>query len=162
MPLTAWTRWPHHLSFREPRVCTYICIKVTTGINFRIASSLLPSSLSPPARSTSRSTVRHRNYLPEASTDSDVLIDADLAGKPFFPGLIEYMNSGPICAMVWEGRDAVKTGRGTSHTNPSLRTAHADQTTSSHPRRHQPPCLFPRHHPWRLRHRRRPQRLPRL
>lgn len=39
-------------------------------------------------------------------------IDADLAGKPFFPGLIEYMNSGPICAMVWEGRDAVKTGRG--------------------------------------------------
>ncbi|KAF5012434.1 hypothetical protein FDECE_1486 [Fusarium decemcellulare] len=36
---------------------------------------------------------------------------ADLAGKPFFPGLIEYMNSGPICAMVWEGRDAVKTGR---------------------------------------------------
>ncbi|KAI5854152.1 nucleoside diphosphate kinase [Tricharina praecox] len=36
---------------------------------------------------------------------------ADLAGKSFFPGLIEYMNSGPICAMVWEGRDAVKTGR---------------------------------------------------
>lgn len=24
------------------------------------------------------------------------------------------MGSGPICAMVWEGRDAVKTGRGTS------------------------------------------------
>jgi hypothetical protein len=23
------------------------------------------------------------------------------------------MSSGPICAMVWEGRDAVKTGRGT-------------------------------------------------
>ncbi|CEJ89760.1 Putative Nucleoside diphosphate kinase [[Torrubiella] hemipterigena] len=36
---------------------------------------------------------------------------ADLKGKPFFPGLIEYMGSGPICAMVWEGRDAVKTGR---------------------------------------------------
>ncbi|RFU81227.1 nucleoside diphosphate kinase [Trichoderma arundinaceum] len=36
---------------------------------------------------------------------------ADLKGKPFFNGLIEYMNSGPICAMVWEGRDAVKTGR---------------------------------------------------
>ncbi|KAK7421327.1 nucleoside diphosphate kinase Ndk1 [Neonectria punicea] len=36
---------------------------------------------------------------------------ADLNGKPFFNGLIEYMNSGPICAMVWEGRDAVKTGR---------------------------------------------------
>lgn len=38
-------------------------------------------------------------------------LDADLKDKPFFPGLIEYMSSGPICAMVWEGRDAVKTGR---------------------------------------------------
>ncbi|OAA41701.1 nucleoside diphosphate kinase A [Metarhizium rileyi] len=36
---------------------------------------------------------------------------ADLKGKPFFDGLIQYMLSGPICAMVWEGRDAVKTGR---------------------------------------------------
>ncbi|KAI0143723.1 nucleoside diphosphate kinase [Xylariaceae sp. FL1272] len=36
---------------------------------------------------------------------------ADLKDKPFFGGLVEYMNSGPICAMVWEGRDAVKTGR---------------------------------------------------
>ncbi|KZF20313.1 NDK-domain-containing protein [Xylona heveae TC161] len=35
----------------------------------------------------------------------------DLKEKPFFPGLITYMLSGPICAMVWEGRDAVKTGR---------------------------------------------------
>ncbi|TQN65356.1 Nucleoside diphosphate kinase [Colletotrichum shisoi] len=36
---------------------------------------------------------------------------ADLKDKPFFGGLIQYMLSGPICAMVWEGRDAVKTGR---------------------------------------------------
>ncbi|KAF2113744.1 nucleoside diphosphate kinase [Lophiotrema nucula] len=36
---------------------------------------------------------------------------ADLSDKPFFPGLIAYMGSGPVCAMVWEGRDAVKTGR---------------------------------------------------
>ncbi|KAH7152058.1 nucleoside diphosphate kinase [Dactylonectria estremocensis] len=36
---------------------------------------------------------------------------ADLSDKPFFAGLIQYMSSGPICAMVWEGRDAVKTGR---------------------------------------------------
>jgi len=35
----------------------------------------------------------------------------DLSDKPFFPGLIKYMGSGPICAMIWEGRDAVKTGR---------------------------------------------------
>ncbi|CAG8900318.1 unnamed protein product [Penicillium egyptiacum] len=36
---------------------------------------------------------------------------ADLATKPFFKGLVSYMLSGPICAMVWEGKDAVKTGR---------------------------------------------------
>jgi len=36
---------------------------------------------------------------------------ADLKEKPFFPGLVSYMASGPIAAMVWEGRDAVKVGR---------------------------------------------------
>ena len=36
---------------------------------------------------------------------------ADLAGKPFFPGLVKYMASGPVVAMVWEGLDVVKTGR---------------------------------------------------
>merc|ERR1711988_803230 len=36
---------------------------------------------------------------------------ADLSGKGFFAGLIEYMNSGPICAMVWEGKNVVKMGR---------------------------------------------------
>ncbi|XP_008313109.1 nucleoside diphosphate kinase-like [Cynoglossus semilaevis] len=36
---------------------------------------------------------------------------ADLKEKPFFPSLIEYMSSGPVVAMVWEGKGAVKTGR---------------------------------------------------
>ncbi|ORX37839.1 putative nucleoside-diphosphate kinase [Kockovaella imperatae] len=35
----------------------------------------------------------------------------DLSSKPFFPRLIEYMMSGPVVCMVWEGLDAVKTGR---------------------------------------------------
>ena len=35
----------------------------------------------------------------------------DLNDKPFFPGLIKYMASGPVVAMVWQGLDAVKTGR---------------------------------------------------
>ena len=35
----------------------------------------------------------------------------DLANKKFFPGLIEYMTSGPVCAMVWEGVDVVREGR---------------------------------------------------
>merc|ERR1712110_56185 len=43
----------------------------------------------------------------------------DLKGKGFFNGLIEYMNSGPICAMVWEGKNVVKMGRMTlGETNP--------------------------------------------
>jgi len=53
---------------------------------------------------------------------------SDLSDKPFFKGLVTCMKSslplrpeltsysdmlsGPIVAMVWEGRDACKTGRG--------------------------------------------------
>merc|ERR1711973_548960 len=36
---------------------------------------------------------------------------ADLSSKPFFGGLVKYMASGPVVAMVWEGLNAVKTGR---------------------------------------------------
>merc|ERR1711983_669146 len=36
---------------------------------------------------------------------------ADLAKRPFFPGLVKYMDSGPVVAMCWEGDGAVKTGR---------------------------------------------------
>eukprot|EP00004_Rigifila_ramosa_P022436 TRINITY_DN611_c0_g1_i1.p2 TRINITY_DN611_c0_g1~~TRINITY_DN611_c0_g1_i1.p2 ORF type:complete len:214 (+),score=57.24 TRINITY_DN611_c0_g1_i1:42-644(+) len=35
----------------------------------------------------------------------------DLKAKPFFAGLVKFFSSGPIVAMVWEGRDAIKTGR---------------------------------------------------
>merc|ERR1712080_800453 len=36
---------------------------------------------------------------------------ADLSKKPFFPGLVKYMASGPVVPMVWEGLNVVKTGR---------------------------------------------------
>jgi nucleoside-diphosphate kinase len=36
---------------------------------------------------------------------------ADLSSKGFFKGLIDYATSGPVCAMIWEGDNAVKTGR---------------------------------------------------
>jgi len=32
----------------------------------------------------------------------------DLSSRPFFPKLVEYMLSGPVVCMVWEGKDAVK------------------------------------------------------
>ncbi|GJZ76956.1 nucleoside diphosphate kinase [Tanacetum coccineum] len=36
---------------------------------------------------------------------------ADLSSKPFFNGLVEYIVSGPVVAMVWEGKGVVLTGR---------------------------------------------------
>jgi len=35
----------------------------------------------------------------------------DLKSKPFFPSLIKYFSSGPVVAMVWEGRDVIVGGR---------------------------------------------------
>lgn len=35
----------------------------------------------------------------------------DLKSKPFFPKLINYMLSGPVICMIWQGREVVKTGR---------------------------------------------------
>jgi len=32
-------------------------------------------------------------------------------GKPFYPGLLEYMGSGPVLAAVWQGRQVVQAGR---------------------------------------------------
>jgi len=34
-----------------------------------------------------------------------------LASKPFFNDLVDYASSGPICAMVWEGNDAIDACR---------------------------------------------------
>lgn len=36
---------------------------------------------------------------------------AGLKSKPFFPGLVKYFSSGPVVVMVWEGKDAITTGR---------------------------------------------------
>lgn len=36
---------------------------------------------------------------------------AALSEKPFYPALVDFISSGPVCAMVWEGEDAVSTAR---------------------------------------------------
>ncbi|WOL16697.1 nucleoside diphosphate kinase 1 [Canna indica] len=36
---------------------------------------------------------------------------SDLAAKPFFGSLVDYIISGPVVAMVWEGKNVVATGR---------------------------------------------------
>jgi nucleoside-diphosphate kinase len=57
-----------------------------------------------------------------------VIIDRDLAerhyaehrGKPFFAGVIDFITSAPVVAMVWEGDDAVAQVRSMmGATNPS-------------------------------------------
>ena len=45
---------------------------------------------------------------------------ADLSAKPFFSGLVDYIISGPVVAMIWEGKNVVLTGRKIiGATNPS-------------------------------------------
>lgn len=40
-------------------------------------------------------------------------------GKPFYEKLVDYITSGPVVAMVWEGQDAVSAARATmGATNP--------------------------------------------
>lgn len=34
-------------------------------------------------------------------------------GKPFFPGLVKFITSSPVLAMVWEGKDSVRVVRNT-------------------------------------------------
>lgn len=45
---------------------------------------------------------------------------AEHVGKPFFPGLVEYITSGPVVAMVLEGKDVVASVRAMNGaTNPA-------------------------------------------
>jgi nucleoside-diphosphate kinase len=40
--------------------------------------------------------------------------------RPFYNSLVEYITSGPVVAMVWEGKDAIQTVRNTMGvTNPT-------------------------------------------
>ena len=32
------------------------------------------------------------------------------AQRPFYPGLVKFLSSGPVVAMVWEGKDVIKCG----------------------------------------------------
>jgi len=36
---------------------------------------------------------------------------SELRDKPFFPDLVDFISSGPVVAMCWEGKDVVRTAR---------------------------------------------------
>ena len=41
-------------------------------------------------------------------------------GRPFYDDLVNYITSGPVVAMVWEGKDAIKAARNSiGATNPA-------------------------------------------
>ena len=41
-------------------------------------------------------------------------------GRPFYDDLVNYITSGPVVAMAWEGKDAIKAARNTiGATNPA-------------------------------------------
>lgn len=90
-----------------------------------------------PPLSTSRN-VSEEAYLRLLAVLNRLYTDyEDLKGKPFFPGLIKYMNAGPVVGMVWEGLDAVKTGRAIlGATNPLASAPGNDRLLfmSIHPR----------------------------
>ena len=45
---------------------------------------------------------------------------SDLSAKPFFSSLVDYIVSGPVVAMVWEGKNVVAVGRSIiGATNPA-------------------------------------------
>lgn len=46
---------------------------------------------------------------------------AEHQGKPFYPGLIAFITSGPVAAMVWEGREAVTVVRALMGTTDPLK-----------------------------------------
>jgi nucleoside-diphosphate kinase len=60
-----------------------------------------------------------------------MLISADVAakhyaehqGKPFYDGLLAFITSGPVVAMIWEGREAVSVVRGQMGSTDPLKAA---------------------------------------
>ena len=48
---------------------------------------------------------------------------AEHQGKPFYDGLIAFITSGPVVAMIWEGRDAVTVVRSLMGATDPLKAA---------------------------------------
>eukprot|EP00976_Prorocentrum_cordatum_P106960 1194560-Prorocentrum_minimum.AAC.5 len=76
----------------------------------------------------------------------------DLSSKPFFKDLVDYIISGPVVCMVWEGPGVVKSGRkliGYAAFLPSplrpLRNCECLSPPPTVPHLHTP-TTFPRHH----------------
>ena len=74
-------------------------------------TSLWRSSFQPVTGGEEKGFRRCAMKMTTASKDLLEMHFADLSSKPFFPKLVEFMLSGPVVVMVWEGKGAVKTDR---------------------------------------------------
>eukprot|EP01069_Polyplicarium_translucidae_P005400 Polyplicarium_translucidae@DN2779_c0_g2_i4.p3 len=54
---------------------------------------------------------RGRPGIPPRICDENIRDHAEHRGKPFLPGLVSRMTSGPVFPMVWEGTDVVRQSR---------------------------------------------------
>lgn len=76
---------------------------------------------------------------------------ADLKGKPFFPGLVKYMASGPVVALVFQGKqNRIERSRNHRLTLPSSFRQRRRQTRTNSSWRYKPSRLITRNDSWRL------------
>lgn len=82
---------------------TFLCIK-PDGVSRNLAGKLMERFY-------------ERGYVMVAAkmmTANEELLNehyAEHAGRPFLPGLVSYMKSGPVLAMVWEGENIIAQSR---------------------------------------------------
>merc|ERR1711934_476205 len=94
---------PPHLTFDMARERTYIMIK-PDGVQRGLVGEIIK-------RFEQKGFKLAALKMTHASKDLLEKHYADLASKGFFAGLIQYMSSGPVVCMVWEGYNAVRSGR---------------------------------------------------
>jgi hypothetical protein len=157
-------------SHRSPTASSEVSSETSSVALRSVVSSSSPSSsFTLPLhtlRSVSLVTVVHAYRRPKLThLDLPSADYEDLKEKPFFPGLIKYMASGPVVAMVWQGLDAVKTGRAMLGATNPLASAPGSLLNSGFPLALIRECTSHpnyRYYPWRLCPRCWPQHLPRL
>ena len=106
-------------SYCSPTASSEVWSATSSPASRNVDSNSSPSnsSMLPPhtSRSVSPVTVTHnKSRQTHASGFLSLFPFADYEvwqGTQYFPGLLKYMTSGPVVAMVWQGLAAVKTGR---------------------------------------------------
>ena len=84
---------------------TFVCIK-PDGVQRGLVGAIIK-------RFEDRGLILCGAKLMQVSKDMAQSHYSEHEGKPFYEGLVNYISSGPVFAMVWEGEEAVKAVRQT-------------------------------------------------